>query len=104
MSPAERALPVAYSFESPLDLFQMPMLLAKKYPDWGWRLNDGEYEFYVTARPVPSVRLKIVEDGKNRFVFAVGLWPEALPYHAKVRDELLPLLLATNVQPADSPD
>lgn len=97
-------LSVAYSFESPLDLFEMVPLLQKNDPGWNWRANDGEYEFYLTGRPVKSVRLKIVEDGKNRFVFAVGLWPEALPYHAKVCDELLPLLRATNVQPADSPD
>ncbi len=94
----------AYAFESPLDLFDMVRLLQKNDPGWNWRANDGEQEFYLTGRPAKSVRLKIVEDGKNRFVFAVGLWPEALPYHAKVRDELLPLLRATNVRPAESPD
>jgi hypothetical protein len=95
--------PAAYSFESALGIFQILSRLRQE-GSWTWRPNDGEAGFYLSARPGGGVRLRVIEEGENRFLFVVGAWPEALPLHAVVLDKILPLLEARNVRPAGSPD
>jgi hypothetical protein len=72
---------------------------------WDWRGGDSDtHGLYLVARVSPRVRLRVIDEGGDKYLFVVGVWPEALPLHKKIREEILPLLEARNIQDAESPD